>query len=63
MPLEVHVITKEEQEMIQILLESGAFNMRSGHITIHFDETGKIRLVEAKKDIYRYTSSRQKTAS
>lgn len=58
--MEIHVITKAEQESIQVILDSGALGMKNGNVTIHFDEAGKIRLIESKQNIYKSVSSRQK---
>lgn len=59
-PIELHVITKAEQESIQAILDSGALGIKNGSATIHFDEQGNIRLIEAKQNIYRQVSTRQK---
>ncbi len=58
--VEVHVITKAEQESIQVILDSGALGMKNGNITIHFDEQGTIRLIESKQNIYKAMSSKQR---
>jgi hypothetical protein len=34
--LELHVITKSQQESIQAILDSGALNVENGDVTLHF---------------------------
>jgi hypothetical protein len=51
--MEIHVITKKEQESIQAILDSGALSVRNGSVTLHFDAEGTIRQVEIKQVTFR----------
>lgn len=51
--VELHVITKAQQESIQAILDSGALEIKNGSATVHFDEMGRIRLIESKQNIYK----------
>lgn len=39
-------LTEVEKSLLTALLEMGAFNVRSGSITIHFDHLGDIKQIE-----------------
>lgn len=51
-PEEVREITRK-QEIASALLACGAFDVRGGSITIHFDGDGALRLVERGDILFR----------
>lgn len=51
--MEIRVITKEKQEAIQTILDSGALELKNGSATLHFDSDGNLRQVELKQVTYR----------
>jgi hypothetical protein len=51
--IEFHLITQAQQQSIQTILEAGVLEIKGGSVTIHFDNLGKIRLIQRNDDIYR----------
>lgn len=51
-PEEVREIARK-QEIASALLACGAFDVRGGSITLHFDLNGKLRKVDRNDTIYR----------
>ena len=52
--LEVHIITKREQEIIQALLDSGALDIKNGSSTLHFDNQGTLKHIEVKAIAWKF---------
>lgn len=49
----IHIITKREQAIIQALLDSGAFEVKNGSSTLHFDKEGTLKQIEVKAIAWR----------
>lgn len=50
-PIELHVITKSQQESIQAILDSGALGVDNGDVTLHF-QSNLIQSIEIKVKAY-----------
>lgn len=49
--VELHVITKAEQEAIQAILDSGGLNVENGDVTLHF-QSNIIQTIEIRVKAY-----------
>ena len=49
--VELHVITKPQQEAIQAILDSGALNVENGDVTLHF-QGNIVQSIEIKVKAY-----------
>lgn len=49
--LELHVITKGQQEAIQAILDSGGLNVENGDVTLHF-QSNIIQSIEIRVKAY-----------
>lgn len=49
--VELHVITKGQQEAIQAILDSGGLNVENGDVTLHF-QSNVIQSIEIKVKAY-----------
>lgn len=51
-PEEIAEIARK-QDVVSALNASGAFDVRGGSVTLHFDGQGRLRLVERKDVLFR----------